>query len=103
MAIKSDPFKYDEQDPSKCEALHCSLWEVETLASHFSSEVKKAVASFRKNLPVVETDISDYFEQEYEHIFDAKIDSFTEDKKPPFEFVKKKGLLEELDSELWIF
>ena len=36
-----DPFVEDEDDPSKCRALESSLWEMETLRSHYFPQVAK--------------------------------------------------------------
>jgi U3 small nucleolar RNA-associated protein 19 len=46
----SDPYLPDEADPAKCRALESSLWELDTLRSHYSPSVSRFVAVLDRDL-----------------------------------------------------
>ena len=48
--VASDAFKAAEEDPAKCKALESSLWEMETLKSHYFPQVAKFVTVLDKDL-----------------------------------------------------
>ena len=48
--MSADPFKPDESDPARCKALDSSLWEMETLKSHYFPQVSKFVQVLDKDL-----------------------------------------------------
>jgi U3 small nucleolar RNA-associated protein 19 len=45
-----DPYQFDEQDPSKADALQSSLWELEVLKKHLVSAVSSVVHRFSKKI-----------------------------------------------------
>jgi len=38
---ESDPFKEEEVDPAKCDAIQSSLWEIKTLCNHYCAPVSR--------------------------------------------------------------
>lgn len=48
--IKSDPFDADENDPSKTNALKSSLWEMETMRTHYFPQIPKMVVLLERDL-----------------------------------------------------
>lgn len=48
--VAGDAFKPDESDPAECRALESSLWEMETLKSHYFPQVSKFVHVLDKDL-----------------------------------------------------
>ena len=52
----------DETDPAKSKALESSLWELETLKSHYHPGVATAASKIDKPFPKVEWEISEYLE-----------------------------------------
>lgn len=48
QAVRSDPFNPDELDPTKCNALDSSLWELEVLAEHYCPGMSTVVQTLRK-------------------------------------------------------
>lgn len=48
--VTVDPFRADEPDPARCKALDSSLWEMETLKSHYFPQVSKFVQVLDKDL-----------------------------------------------------
>ena len=96
----ADPFKEDEPDPSQCDALQSSLWELETLRHHYYPEIKSLVELLEKPIGKNETDVSEWFESSYEALFDDKCTEFT--KGNAFtEYHIPKGLLSDSLNELW--
>ena len=96
----ADPFKEDEPDPSLCEALQSSLWELETLRHHYYPGIKSLLEMLEKPINKNETDASDWFECSYEALFDDECTEFT--KTNAFvEYHIPKGLLSDSLNELW--
>ena len=96
----ADPFKEDEPDPSLCEALQSSLWELETLRNHYYPETKSLLELLEKPINKNETDVSEWFESSYEALFDDECTDFT--KSNAFiEYHIPKGLLSGSQNELW--
>lgn len=48
--VAGDAYKPDEADPAECRALESSLWEMETLKSHYFPQVSKFVHVLDKDL-----------------------------------------------------
>lgn len=66
-----DPFVEEEEDPSKCEALHSSLWEFTTIKRHYHPVVIKLVDSFVREFKQKEASnfvLSEYLDADYEAI-----------------------------------
>uniref|UniRef100_T1J2R0 CCAAT-binding factor domain-containing protein n=1 Tax=Strigamia maritima TaxID=126957 RepID=T1J2R0_STRMM len=62
VELESDPFLMDEADPAKCRAIDSSLWELKTLQSHYIPQISNAAKMINRNLPQMESDISDKYE-----------------------------------------
>ena len=89
-------------DPSKCRAIESSLWEIETLSSHYLSDVKKLVASFKKDFPIVETDLTEHFDQDYEEVFNSKIQNLdNSENEVAVNFIKSNELFENVNNQIW--
>ena len=88
--LSKDPYDHDEANPVKSNALKSCLWELNTLKSHYSSGILKAVASFKKDFPITTCDIPS--DVEFEEIFHSKMKENMEEKLPPLNFVKEEEL-----------
>ncbi|XP_028404522.1 nucleolar complex protein 4 homolog B-like [Dendronephthya gigantea] len=98
--ILADPYKEDEADPSQCEALQSSLWELETLRQHYYPQIKDLVELLEKPIGRNETDVSEYFESSYETLFDKECTELT-NSNAFIEYHVPKGLLSGSLHELW--
>ena len=96
----ADPFKEDEADPSQCEALQSSLWELETLRQHYYPEIKSLVELLEKPIGKTETDMSDCLESSYETFFDNECTEFTKS-NAYVEYHMPNGLLSNSLNEQW--
>ncbi|KAG6549807.1 hypothetical protein Mapa_008788 [Marchantia paleacea] len=72
-----DPFRADETDTAKCDALQSSLWEIETLRRHYCPAVSRFVESLETDLTVraktTEMSISDFSSTSYATIFNEEV------------------------------
>ncbi|CAK9211845.1 unnamed protein product [Sphagnum troendelagicum] len=72
-----DPFLASEPDTAKCNALESSLWEIETLRSHYCPAVSRFVASLETDLTVrrktTEVAVSDFSSGSYSTIFAEEV------------------------------
>lgn len=60
------------------------------------------VASFKKEIPQVESNITEFFDQDYEAIFNEKMEKFANSDEPvPVNFVKSKEVFEGLKANIW--
>lgn len=50
VMMKDDPFLADERDPAKTNALKSSLWEMETMRSHYFPQIPKMVSLLERDL-----------------------------------------------------
>ena len=50
VMMKDDPFLVDERDPAKTNALKSSLWEMETMRSHYFPQIPKMVSLLERDL-----------------------------------------------------
>lgn len=79
----SDPYKFDEPDPARCNALNSSLWELKTLEQHYCSDIQEAVKAFNQPFNRQEKDVSAYFNSCYADLFNQELISLeTEDSIP---------------------
>jgi len=73
----ADPFLFSEEDPAKCKALQSSLWEVETLRSHYCPAISRFVSSLETDLTVraktTEVAITDFSSASYTTIFTEEV------------------------------
>lgn len=99
-SFNTDPFDYNETDPSKSNAMKSCLWELNTLKSHYSSVVLKSVALFKKQFPNLEQDVADYFDCEFEEVFHSKMNE-NSDNLPPVNFCREKEIFAGLDTDMW--
>ncbi|XP_030848250.1 nucleolar complex protein 4 homolog isoform X2 [Strongylocentrotus purpuratus] len=101
--LSDDPYKMDEPNPAKCNALESSLWEIQTLKSHYDPGVSRSAANIEKPFPKVEWDLD----------LDLTIPQMVakETKKKmktmPLEFEPAKGLLggggqDMFDARFWV-
>lgn len=54
VTVEDDPYKEDEKDPVKSEAIRSQLWEVKLLQHHYMEKVAKTANVINKDLPSVE-------------------------------------------------
>lgn len=100
-SIPEDPFMYNVDDPYKSNASKSCLWELESLKSHYSKDVLKLLQSFRKEFPLVEDDITEYFDQNFESMISSRLDEEVQDGKlPAFNFEKRSEIFS-FDSDMW--
>lgn len=98
---QGDPFIADEQDPAKCDAMKSSLWELKTLQSHFYPTVASLVEMLEKPLGSEETDISEYFDQGYDQLFQNECKKITI-QNAHLEFQAPKGIISKRMSDHWV-
>jgi len=98
---QGDPFIADEQDPAKCDAMKSSLWELKTLQSHFYPTVASLVEMLEKPLGAEETDISEYFDQGYDQLFQKECKKITT-QNAHLEFQAPKGIISKRMSDHWV-
>ena len=98
---QGDPFIADEEDPSKCNAMRSSLWELKTLQSHYYPAAASLVEMLEKPLGVEETDISEYFDQGYDQLFQQECKKITS-QNAHLEFQVPKGIISKSMSDHWV-
>lgn len=98
---QGDPFITDEPDPAKCNALKSSLWELKSLQTHFYPGVASLVEMLEKPLSTEETDISEYFDDGYDQLFQRECKKITA-QNAYLEFQVPKGIVSKGMSESWV-
>jgi len=99
--ISSDPFNYDTDNPYDSNASKSCLWELESLKSHYSKDVLKLLLSFRKEFPLVEDDITDYFEKDFQSMILPRLyEDVNVEKLPAFNFEKRNEIFM-FDNVMW--
>ncbi|XP_033627834.1 nucleolar complex protein 4 homolog isoform X1 [Asterias rubens] len=93
--IADDPYIMDETDPAKSKALESSLWELETLKSHYHPGVATAASKIDKPFPKVEWEISEYLELSTSEMIDWVVKKKM--KTAHMEFEPPKGLIGKKD------
>ncbi|XP_061458935.1 nucleolar complex protein 4 homolog isoform X2 [Rhineura floridana] len=93
--MSEDPYLMGEEEPSKSRALESSLWEIQTLQSHYHPDVAKAAAAINTPLSEMEDDLSEVLELTAYEIFDRDIKK--EAKDIPLEFQQVRGLFGKKD------
>ncbi|ONK71061.1 uncharacterized protein A4U43_C04F4300 [Asparagus officinalis] len=85
-----DPFKSEESDPSKSDAMRSSLWEIDTLRHHYCPAVSRFVASLESDLTVraktSEVTVADYCSGSYGTLFKQEVERRV--KQVPLAFYK---------------
>eukprot|EP00762_Andalucia_godoyi_P000207 ANDGO_02344.mRNA.1 Uncharacterized protein C1604.06c len=71
--LSTDPYLADEVDPAKCNALASSLWELDTLKSHYCPSVARLVKLFEQEFKKDALDISEFLNHSYQTLFQMEI------------------------------
>ena len=70
---QADPYNETEDDPAKARALESSLWELETLKSHYYHEVARFVSVFKRDMTkrnkYTEIDIEKFVSRSYDETY----------------------------------
>lgn len=71
----SDPFDFSEKDPSKCNALQSSLWELEALRNHYNPEISRFISVFEKKFEKNQFpfEISDFIDRSFDSLIQEKV------------------------------
>ncbi|XP_071496905.1 nucleolar complex protein 4 homolog [Diadema antillarum] len=103
--VSGDPYRMEEPDPAKSRALESSLWELQTLRSHYHPGVSNSAASLERPLPKMEWDMAEYLELTVQEMV-AK-ETKKKMKTMPLEFEPPRGLLgggqDLFDGRFWEF
>ncbi|XP_048369624.1 nucleolar complex protein 4 homolog [Sphaerodactylus townsendi] len=87
----ADPYVMEEEDPLESRALESSLWEIQTLQSHYHPEVAKAATLINTALSETEDDLLELMELTSYEIFDRDVKKKAS--AVPLEFQRVTGLL----------
>ncbi|KAJ8408588.1 hypothetical protein AAFF_G00252230 [Aldrovandia affinis] len=88
-----DPYLMDVDDPAHCHALESSLWELQTLQTHYHPDVAKAAMAINKPLSEQEDDISELLELSAYELFERGLKQ-KENQAVPLEFEVATQLLQ---------
>uniref|UniRef100_A0A670JN29 CCAAT-binding factor domain-containing protein n=1 Tax=Podarcis muralis TaxID=64176 RepID=A0A670JN29_PODMU len=91
----ADPYLMSEEEPSESRAMESSLWEIQTLQSHYHPEVSKAATTINTSLSEMEDDLSELLELTAYEIFDRDVKK--EATEIPLEFQQARGLFGKKD------
>jgi U3 small nucleolar RNA-associated protein 19 len=86
-----DPFVSEELDPTKCNALQSSLWELFTMKNHYNADVALKARMFEEKLRHQFVDVDESMEITYKTLFDKQLKR-KEKGKVPLAFHPCKGL-----------
>ena len=92
-----DPFVSDELDPTKCNALQTSLWELYTMKCHYNADVALKARMFEEKLRHQFVDVDTNTKITYKSLFDEQLKR-KEKGKVPLAFETCEGLFREEDS-----
>ncbi|KAF8976115.1 hypothetical protein BGZ46_008566 [Entomortierella lignicola] len=70
---KNDLYDHEEQDPMKCHALQSSLWELQTLQSHFAPNVSTLAKIFNEQFTKPSYNLEDFLDHTYATMFENEI------------------------------
>ncbi|CAI5797308.1 complex 4 homolog [Podarcis lilfordi] len=93
--MSEDPYLMSEEEPSESRAMESSLWEIQTLQSHYHPEVSKAATTINTSLSEMEDDLSELLELTAYEIFDRDVKK--EATEIPLEFQQARGLFGKKD------
>jgi len=102
-----DVYDFNENDPSKCNALNSSLWELKALKQHYLPAVSRMVEIFEGDIDHRFIRMEDYIETSYNSLFHTEIQK--QPKTNAIEFQLLGGLFNTKESEkdsflrLWNF
>ncbi|KAM7004390.1 nucleolar complex protein 4 homolog [Passerculus sandwichensis] len=88
--MSEDPYVMEEEEPSESRALQSSVWEIQSLQSHYHPDVAKAAAVLNQSLSEMEDDISGLLELSAAELFDREVKKKAVD--VPLEFEPVRGL-----------
>uniref|UniRef100_A0A452I4G7 CCAAT-binding factor domain-containing protein n=1 Tax=Gopherus agassizii TaxID=38772 RepID=A0A452I4G7_9SAUR len=93
--LSEDPYIMDEEEPSESRALESSLWELQTLQSHYHPDVAQAAAVVNQSLSELEDDVSELLELSAYELFDRELKKKVT--SVPLEFEQVRGLFGKKD------
>lgn len=79
--IGVDPYDPDEPDPQKSNAIHSSLWELETLQSHYHPTVASIARIISEQFTKQQYNIEDFLDHGYITMLESELKK--ESKRPP--------------------
>ena len=100
--VNADPYIFDELDPWKCQASRSCLWELDTMKSHYSSEVLKQVTLFKKEFPKMENNLREYCDRDFKNIVTSKMNS-EGNEEIPLSSTREKDVFKGFDRNNWEF
>eukprot|EP00301_Raphidiophrys_heterophryoidea_P019924 c4742_g1_i1.p1 GENE.c4742_g1_i1~~c4742_g1_i1.p1 ORF type:complete len:553 (+),score=131.91 c4742_g1_i1:46-1659(+) len=71
--MASDPFRMDESDPAKSNALESSLWELELLFEHYFPDTAHTARTFQNDFKLTLFDLSTVQNLSYSKFFDKEV------------------------------
>ena len=86
-----DPFKSDENDPAKTNAINSSLWEIEALQKHPNPSVSTLAKSFNQSFSKRPYNMKNFCSSTYKDMFDRQIHRRI-NKEPAVNFQEPEGL-----------
>ncbi|EGG14031.1 hypothetical protein DFA_11794 [Cavenderia fasciculata] len=96
-----DSYLIDEEDPSKCQALKSSLWEIQLLRDHYHPDISKLAKLFDNGLSNA-LSTEDFSNSSYKSLFDSSIKKKVP--KVPLAYQPVKQLINDSDGfNLWKF
>jgi len=96
-----DPFLPNEEDPSKCNAIHSSLWELEFLRQHYAPSVSRLIKIFEHNFEK-DHDIEPFLDQSYQSLFSSEVNKKIKT-TTPMAIRPKQKLFSTSEFTLWKF
>ncbi|XP_064612394.1 nucleolar complex protein 4 homolog [Liolophura sinensis] len=96
--VTADPFDAAEPDPAKCKAMESSLWEIQTLQSHYFPDIALLAQKINSNLPTTETTLTDLLELSTRELFQRQAKKMAKD--VPMNYNPPKGLLQYKDDKM---
>uniref|UniRef100_A0A4W4G5S0 CCAAT-binding factor domain-containing protein n=1 Tax=Electrophorus electricus TaxID=8005 RepID=A0A4W4G5S0_ELEEL len=88
----NDPYVMEEEDPAQCRALESSLWELQTLQSHYHPAVAKAAKAINQPLPEAEDELGKLLELSTFELMERDLKNPRQ--SVPLEFDPANGLLQ---------
>ncbi|KAA1098776.1 hypothetical protein PGTUg99_015527 [Puccinia graminis f. sp. tritici] len=76
-----DPFKLDEPDPLKTDAIFSSAWELVGLRSHYLASISTLFKVFQESFDKPKYDLEDFLDHSYSTLIDTELTRMI--KKPP--------------------
>jgi U3 small nucleolar RNA-associated protein 19 len=80
--LSEDPFLDKELDPSQCQAVDSSLWELKTLQNHWHPRVSSAACFIQRTLPTQEWDLAEVLDMKAPDLVEAAFASLKKDETP---------------------